>query len=246
MKSGCSSLAGACKQLLLYHWMDQTRLTSLKACQLHLGSVDRRNSEQGGQPFRLCTSTLLWISSYLRSISWISVDKPSLSSFQASKQAGKGTEIKRVQPGGTCMALQPHSRRRLIFELDLRHVKSHLWLFVNCPLAELCKAHWEGPLGRPTGKAHGKAHYSHEEVTKAWSKNPAFGSQTKEQMTLKVSHVSFAVTLCHVAIPCESVWRPSGCQPQQKLWQQEACKERTLDSEFVRKHQVSDGTFPPK
>ena len=172
MKSGCSSLAGACKQLLLYHWMDQTRLTSLKACQLHLGSVDRRNSEQGGQPFRLCTSTLLWISSYLRSISWISVDKPSLSSFQASKQAGKGTEIKRVQPGGTCMALQPHSRRRLIFELDLRHVKSHLWLFVNCPLAELCKAHWEGPLGRPTGKAHGKAHYSHEEVTKAWSKIP--------------------------------------------------------------------------
>ena len=82
------------------------------------------------------------------------MDKPSLSSFQASKQAGKGTEIKRVQPGGTCMALQPHSRRRLIFQLDLRHVKSHLWLFVNCPLAELCKAHWEGPLGRPTGKAH--------------------------------------------------------------------------------------------
>ena len=50
------------------------------------------------------------------------------------------------------------------FQLDLRHVKSHLWLFVNCPWAEL----WKAQLGKPTGKAH----YSHQEVTKAWSKIP--------------------------------------------------------------------------
>jgi len=55
---------------------------------------------------------------------------------KASKQTGKGTEIKRV------------------------HVKSHLWLFVNCLI-----------------------------------ENPAFGSQTKEQMTLKVSQFGSTCSL---------------------------------------------------
>jgi len=57
-------------------------------------------------------------------------------SSKASKQAGKGTEIKRV------------------------HVKSHLWLFVNCLI-----------------------------------ENPAFSSQTKEQMTLKVSQFGSTCSL---------------------------------------------------
>ncbi|CAJ1380286.1 unnamed protein product [Effrenium voratum] len=57
-------------------------------------------------------------------------------SSKASKQAGKGTEIKRV------------------------HVKSHLWLFVNCLI-----------------------------------ENPAFSSQTKEQMTLKASQFGSSCSL---------------------------------------------------
>ncbi|CAE7296829.1 top-2 [Symbiodinium pilosum] len=57
-------------------------------------------------------------------------------SSKAAKQAGKGTEIKRV------------------------HVKSHLWLFINCLI-----------------------------------ENPAFSSQTKEQMTLKASQFGSSCSL---------------------------------------------------
>lgn len=151
----------------------------LKACQLHLGPVGRCNFEQGKRSERLehrrfleevfLFSTRLCGVLHVFVFVWVGrifCIPRYLSNPKASKQAGKGTEIKRVHLGrsshgstGLSWTTHDHTWPHFIgytkdtsltthsFSdhlspfltgsqlISMRHVKSHLWLFVNCCLA---------------------------------------------------------------------------------------------------------------
>lgn len=210
--------------------------STTKACQLHLGSVGRCYFEQGGPSEHL--EHHFWRKSFSFQHAYVELVctcvcvcacvcrffciPRNLSNPKASKQAGKGTEIKRVHLGrssrtGGSTGLSWQTTLHRLHTLTISH-HSQLgpswyqwgtWRVICGSLsivAWLCKKLYPStfPVCYNMPQKHARTHRQQVSCTDSASvsccnkgliENPAFSSQTKEQMTLK-AHKKHALQMC--------------------------------------------------
>ena len=117
----------------------QKELSAVKACQLHFGPVGRCNFQQSAW---VKYESSRGASKYLKSDS-PSIQRCAFRSFQRSPAGQQaGWKRNRDQAGAPWLNRGAHESAHVgwpqpLEDSPLRHVKSHLWLFVNCRLVHV-------------------------------------------------------------------------------------------------------------